>query len=257
MNPQEDNGTFCTRPLFIAKMIDMRHAICSTRLPLFSLPRFILSALLAFVALLCAPSFASAAISTGGATCTGNSKTAGTSLACTVATENFDVGNVAVLLFAGDNTATVNGNDGLLSSVSDSGGNTWRVARCFTNSRGSAAGGATVCVATAKIATALTSGVSTITANFSSIIAKGFVVREFTVGSGNEISLAHWSDLAATAADPASMSLSTFQSEFLLVRAVALERATGGHMDSDDQLQYNGMHGDDRQSCCGQHGDLR
>ena len=55
---------------------------------------------------------AHAAFGTGGATCTAQSKTAGTSLTCTVATENLDAKNIAVLWFAGDNTAAVDGNDG-------------------------------------------------------------------------------------------------------------------------------------------------
>ncbi len=102
MNPLEDNGTFCTRPLFIARMIDMRHTPLFHRASIVSFSRrYTLAVSLLFVAFLFAPSSAFAAIGTGGATCVGNSKTAGTSLACTVATENFDVGNVAVLLFAG------------------------------------------------------------------------------------------------------------------------------------------------------------
>ena len=174
---------------------------------------------------------AQAAFGVGGATCTAQSKTAGTTLACTVATENLDAGNIAVLWFAGDNTATVDGNDGLLSSVADSAGNVWTVQRCFTNSQGTAATGATTCVATSKLTTTLTSGSGTITANFSSIDAKTIVVKEFTVAAGNTIEVAGTpQDLANDGADPGSMTISglTASTEYLFVRATALERASGG-----------------------------
>lgn len=174
---------------------------------------------------------AQAAFGVGGATCTAQSKTAGTTLACTVATENLDAGNVAVLWFAGDNTATVDGNDGLLSSVSDSAGNVWTVQRCFTNSQGTAATGATTCVATSKLTTTLTSGSGTITATFASITAKAIVVKEFTVAAGSTIEIAGTpQDLANDGADPGSMTISglTASTEYLFVRATALERASGG-----------------------------
>lgn len=173
---------------------------------------------------------ARAAIVAGGATCTAQSKTAGTSLVCTVATENFDVNNVAVLWFAGDNTATTDGNDGLLTSVSDSGGNTWTVQRCYTNAQTGAGTGATTCVATARITTALASGSGTITANFSSITAKAIVVKEFTVAAGNALDVAGTpQDLANDGADPGSMTISGLTSgEYLFVRATGLERASGG-----------------------------
>jgi len=170
---------------------------------------------------------AQAAFGTGGATCTNQSKTAGTSLSCTVGTENFDAGNIAILWFAGDNTATVDGNDQLLSSVTDSKGNSWTVQRCFTNAQGAAAAGATVCLAWSKITTTLVSGTDTITANFSSITAKAILTREFTVAAGATIAVAGTpQDLANDAADPGSMTISDLASgEYLFVRAIALERA--------------------------------
>jgi hypothetical protein len=170
---------------------------------------------------------AQAAFGTGGATCTNQSKTAGTSLSCTVGTENFDAGNIAILWFAGDNTATVDGNDQLLSSVTDSKGNSWTVQRCFTNAQGAAAAGATTCLAWSKITTTLVSGTDTITANFSSITAKAILTREFTVAAGATIAVAGTpQDLANDAADPGSMTISGLASgEYLFVRAIALERA--------------------------------
>lgn len=173
---------------------------------------------------------AQAAFGAGGATCTAQSKTAGTTLACTVATENLDAGNIAVLWFAGDELATAttaDHNDLLLTSVTDSGSNIWTVQRCFTNTQlAGAANGATTCVATARIATALASGVGTITATFASIDAKAIVVREFTVAAGNTIAVVGTpQDLANDGADPGSMTISGLaNSEHLFVRSTALER---------------------------------
>ncbi|MDP3048379.1 MAG: ubiquitin-activating E1 FCCH domain-containing protein, partial [Thermodesulfovibrionales bacterium] len=166
----------------------------------------------------------------GSATCTAQSKTAGTTLTCTVATENLDEGNIAILWFAGDNTAAVNGNDGLLSSVTDSAGNSWTVQRCFTNAQGKAEAGATTCIATSKLAITLKSGSGTITATFASITAKAMVVREFTIGAGNTIAVVGApQDLANNGSDPGSMTISGLaNSEHLFVRSTALERASGG-----------------------------
>lgn len=173
---------------------------------------------------------AQAAFGAGGATCTAQSKTADTSLICTVGTENLDAGNIAILWFAGNNTATVDGNDGLLSSVTDSASNTWTVQRCFTNAQGVAATGATTCIAWSKLTTALVSGSGTITANYSSIVAKAIVTKEFTVAAGNTIQVAGTpQDLANDGADPGSMAISGLTSgQYLFVRSTALERPTAG-----------------------------
>ncbi|MBI3574815.1 MAG: hypothetical protein HY083_04085, partial [Gammaproteobacteria bacterium] len=175
------------------------------------------------------PNEARAAFAVGTAVCTAQSKTAGTTLACTVTTQNISIGEIAVLWFAGDNTATTDGNDGLLSSVSDSAGNTWTVQRCFTNGQGTAETGATTCIATSKITAALTTASSaTITATFGTTTAKAIVVKNFTVAAGNTIEIAGTpQDLANDNADPGSMTISglTASTEYLFVRSTALERA--------------------------------
>ncbi len=167
---------------------------------------------------------------TGGATCTAQSKAAGTTLACTVATEAMEAGNVAVLWFAGDNVATTDVTTLLLTSVTDSvGGNTWTVRQCFTNGQGTAATGATTCVATSVLTNALAIG-STITANFTSITAKAIVVREFTIGPGRTIAVAGTPQtLSNDNADPGAMTISGLESgQRLFVRSTGLERASGG-----------------------------
>lgn len=193
---------------------------------------------------LAAANNAHAAIGTGGATCTARNKSTATSLTCTVATQNIEAGNIAILWFAGDNNATVNGNDGLLSSVADSAGNTWTVQRCFTNAQGGGKKGATTCLAWSKLTTALTSGSSTITANTNyngtTTYAKAIVVKEFTVAAGNTISaVATATDLENDNQDPGSMTISGLtNTEHLFIRSTALERAnaswtaTGGYTSS-------------------------
>ncbi len=195
------------------------------------LPSFLLAILCLAIFLLpaLAPQ-AEAAIGTGGALCTAQSKSAGTSLSCSPTLESFNVGNIAVMIFAGNNTATVDGNDGLLSSVTDDKGNTWTVQRCFTNSRGSAGAGATTCIATAKITTELaTSAGNNITANFSSITAKSMVVKEFTVDSGNTLEIAGTPQDDARLTDPINLTITGLTSgEYLFLRSVAIERTAPG-----------------------------
>lgn len=163
-------------------------------------------------------------------TCTNQSKTAGTSLTCTVGTANMTANSVTFMFWGGDNTASSDGNNGLLTSVTDSQSNTWVVDRCFTNAQTGAATGATTCIAHSKLTTTLVSGLDTITANFSSITAKGFVTKNYTITNGNIVQLVGTpQDVANDGADPGSLSTSGLASvEHLHVRAVALERATGG-----------------------------
>lgn len=172
---------------------------------------------------------ARAAFAVGTTVCTAQSKTAGTTLACTVATQAISAGEVAVLWFAGDNTATADGNDGLLSSVADSGGNAWTVQRCYTNAQGAAAAGATTCVATSKITTTIPIA-GTITATFASITAKSIVVKNFTVAAGNTIAVTGtpqdtFNDSTSTAPGSLTISGLAASTEYLFVRSTALERA--------------------------------
>ncbi len=186
---------------------------------------------LALVAIIAIPAHAAWGTGAGNAgTCTANSKTAGTSLTCTVATENMEAGKVAILWAGMDNVQTTDGNSTDYTSVQDSASNTWTKLREFTNGQGAAAGGATVCLFYSKLATQLTSGTSTITLNHSSLTARGIVVKEFQITSGNVVSIVGTpQDLANDAADPGSMTVGSLtNSEHLFLRATALERATGG-----------------------------
>lgn len=167
-------------------------------------------------------------IGTGGLAC--QNKTAGTSLTCTIDAEDANAGNILVMCFAGDNVATADGNDQLVTGVSDSQGNPWTLPRCFTNANNSANAGATVCMSIGTMNRTLVNASDTITATFTSITAKAFAVREFTKAAtaGPKIYVAGPTDLANDGADPGSVDITAANQEHLWVRCSALERAGGG-----------------------------
>src|SRR5436190_6675436 len=73
------------------------------------------------------------------------SKTAGTTLVITP-TNQLNAGDLGVLVIAVDNTATTDGDNSELTTVTDSKGNAWDKVREFTNGNGTAATGATVAI---------------------------------------------------------------------------------------------------------------
>lgn len=103
-----------------------------------------------------------ATASTAGA---GN-QTAATTLAMTVAGANIAAGQLVVVFIAADNAGTSGASS--ISSVTDSGGNTYTQVKLQNRTAGSvAADGCTCAIYASVIGTALTSGTSTITVNFS------------------------------------------------------------------------------------------
>ncbi len=186
--------------------------------------RKLLAALLCVIA---AASPALAAItSVGTLTATpGVSASSSASVAATTSAQ-CDAGNICMCWIAFDNITTTDTNSTNLSSVTDSGSNTWTIAREFTNGNGTAATGATAALAFTKATTNIASS-GTITANFSgSIVAKAISCWEFAVDSGNSIRVAGTpQDLASDAdADPDSMAISGLSSkEYLFVRVLAKE----------------------------------
>ncbi len=171
---------------------------------------------------------ASAAFGAGNANCANFNNTSGTSLSCTVAINPIEAGNIAVLFFASDNFSTTDTTANLLASVSDTEGNEWIVQGCYTNGQGTAAPGATSCIATARITTTIPNTLGSITATLSNArTAKAMQIREFTVGVGNEVAVAGTvQNLANDAADPGSMTVGSLPSkEYLFIRNTALERS--------------------------------
>src|SRR5262245_30769103 len=100
------------------------------------------------------------------------------------------VGDVAVAFAVTDNIATGDGDQGDIVSIADSVGNTYSKALQTTNGQGAAAGGVTVALYYCKLTSAVTtSDTCTITFN-GSPVAKAFSVFQFTIGSGNSVTVA-------------------------------------------------------------------
>jgi len=160
------------------------------------------------------------------ATCSAESEAAATtSLSCTLATENLEAGNVAVVVCATDNVSG-SGNTNDHSAVTDSGSNTYTKAYEFTEGTGGTAAGVTVSVHFSKLGTALTSGASTITCNFASVTDKAMhLVSEFTIGVGNVVSVEGTPQgEESNGGDAGALTISGLASrEYLFVRGIGTE----------------------------------
>lgn len=150
-----------------------------------------------------------------------------TSLACTVMSENIEVGNVAIAWAAMDNLASADGNTTDCTSMTDSASNSWIPLREYTYAEGAAAAGATVCMFYSVLTTQLNSGSSTITLTHGAVQASGLSVHEFTIGAGNVVNIVGTpQDLGNNSTDPGSLTVGSLTSaEYLWVRAIALERS--------------------------------
>lgn len=96
-----------------------------------------------------------------------------------------EVGRLLVLAIAVDNHASVDGDEGAVSSVTDSAGNSWQKAGEWTNSEGSTQAGGTMsvwyCVVTSQIANG-----GTVTANFTNSTSRDAVAmtgNKFTISA--------------------------------------------------------------------------
>lgn len=140
---------------------------------------------------------------------TGRNKASSTTVVLTT-TVAIAADEVAVVIIAADNTSTVDGDNGEVSSITDSaGGNTWTKAREFTNSQGAANAGATVSVWFSKLTNGIALG-GTITANFGTArTAKAITGFKATVGAGNVVTVDADTAVAGDALDPPAMDLVT------------------------------------------------
>jgi hypothetical protein len=156
-----------------------------------------------------------------GSILTASDKASSASITFSVGANN--PGDVLVLTVAKDNVSTVDGNTNEVTSVTDSGGNTWTKAREFTNGQGGAAAGATVAV----FFTVLQVPISSVTINFASAVtAKAVSAWRFTVEAPASISVAAGADLAADGVGPGSMTLSDLvYGKYLWFRGIATESA--------------------------------
>lgn len=155
-----------------------------------------------------------------------NRTTAGTSLTSGAVTNTVEAGNAHIIAIALDNTGTSDGDNGEVTSVTDStGANTYNKLGEFTNANGSAGAGATASLWYSILASQLTSGAGTVTCNFSSRTAVAMMGWEASFTAGGVISVAGTlRKLANDAADPGSMTVGGLSSrEYLWIRVIASE----------------------------------
>jgi len=155
-----------------------------------------------------------------------NSKSAGTSFTSAAVAANAAVDDVIIVIAALDNTQTTDGDSTLVSSVTDStGGNTYSKIKESTNGQGSAAAGATISCWFTTVASALTSGVDTITVNHGSVTARGATALLFhKTNSGAATVTGTPVATQVDGADVASTTLSGLANqEHLFVHAIAHE----------------------------------
>lgn len=138
-------------------------------------------------------------------------------------TATLEAGNLGVIVIAVDNNQTTDGDEGAVSSVADSAGNTWTKAGEFCNGQGSAQAGATCSVWYCKVPVDLASG-GTITANLTNNTSRDATAAtawEFTVQG--TVAVEATNTLANDAADLGSLNATTTNIECLRIRAAALE----------------------------------
>jgi len=163
-----------------------------------------------------------------GARClNGNSKAANqTSLTISNVINQVNIGNVAVLVVAVDNNQTTDGDEGAVTSVTDSGGNTWTKAAEFCNGQGAAQAGTTCSIwytlATAAITTSITANFS----NSASRDASAAICHSFSMAAGSTVSVQATATLANDGADPGSLNVTTPNAEFLRVRGISGETSS-------------------------------
>jgi hypothetical protein len=147
------------------------------------------------------------------------------SISTTFTGGDFNVGNVAIIVCASDNTGSSDGNSNEHNAASDSSGNTYTKLYEYTEGTGGAAGGATVSVHYAIIDTQVNTPFGTIQCNFaSSVTDKCITGFEFTIGAGNTVSLVGSTGEASNGGDAGSLSISGLSSaEYLFVRGIATE----------------------------------
>lgn len=140
---------------------------------------------------------------------------------------SLEVGNVGVVWIAIDNNGTTDADFSEVTSVTDSGSNTWTKAKEFTNGQGAAQAGATGSMWYTKATGQVTLTTGNITANFAnatSCDATALSAWEFTIGAGSTISVAGSATAAGDAVDPAAITISGLTSaEYLWLWLLAIE----------------------------------
>lgn len=144
-----------------------------------------------------------------------------------VSSTTVSAGNFAILVIAGDNSTTTDGNNSEVTTVTDSGGNTWLAAREMTNGQGAASAGTVVSVWYSNPTTTLTAGAGggTVTVTFASVRqAKAVTGWAFSKGNST-IKIAASTATATDSARIGTANLATTltNQEYLFLRGDALE----------------------------------
>lgn len=134
-----------------------------------------------------------------------------------------EAGNLGVIVIGVDNNQTTDGDEGAVSGVVDSAGNTWTKAAEFTNGQGAAKAGATCSVWYCRAATQLTSG-GTITATFTNNTSRDAAAAtawEFTVGG--TVAIEGTPGTLADDTNLTSLNVTTTNIACLRIRAAGIE----------------------------------
>jgi hypothetical protein len=169
---------------------------------------------------------------------TAQNKTSGGTLNLTP-TATLAAGRVAIVRASSDNdsTATSSGQT-TRHSVSDSAGNTWVKIREHTFSAGAAADGVTHSLWYSVLTTQLTTS-STVTLTLgSNVTAKAMALAEFSVPSGNTVSLAGQNGAQGTGTNNVTVTVSSLASkQYLFLGSVGTEGPDGDTFTQDSDYQ--------------------
>lgn len=141
-----------------------------------------------------------------------------------------DAGNLAVVAVAVDNNQTTDGDEGAVSSITDSaGGNTWSKGAEYTNGQGAAQAGTTISLWYSVIANSIPA-TGSITANFTNSTSRDASVIqawEYSIAGGNSVAVEGTPGTQAVdGGDAAALDVTTANIECLRVRAIAVETNT-------------------------------
>lgn len=139
-------------------------------------------------------------------------------------TAALEAGNLGVIIVAVDNNQTTDGDEGAISSMADSAGNTWNKAIEFCNGQGAAQAGTTVSIWYCVPTITLASG-GTITGNYTNNASRDescATAWEFTF-SGSIAIEGTPAGLANDGADPGSLDVTTSNIACLRIRGAAGE----------------------------------
>lgn len=171
------------------------------------------------------------AIASVGTLGSANSKTANQASATLTTSSALAAGNVGVLVVAVDNNQATDGDEGAVTGVTDSGGNTWTKGAEFTNGNGSIQAGCVCSVWFSNSVNGVANG-GTITAAFSNATsrdASAMSAWEFSKAANSNLAVEGTpGTLANDAADPGSLNVTTANIECLRFRGIAGETSATG-----------------------------